>query len=184
MFVAIALLLLSSRQAQARAEETASFRTDGASARVYLDGEYVGDTPLDLDVPCNQVTDRQYRIERESCTPAVGTLNARLAGGRVVGAVFTLGISLLVKCPNYFVPVNLTLDCGGYPANRPVATDDLRPRPAPAAPARAAKPSSPSMTQAEIDARLRALDNLRRSGAISAAEYSSRRERLLRQLEH
>jgi hypothetical protein len=185
LLAAGALVLLTAATAAARAEETAEFRATGDPARVYLDGRYVGDTPLDLEVPCAEVTDRQYRIERDGCMPASGVLNARVGGGRVVGAVASLGISLLVKCPNYFVPVEVTLECASLAPPRRVRSEDLQPAPPPVLPT--PLPAEPTaapatLTRAEVEQRLRALDSLRSSGAISEQEYEARRERLLRQL--
>lgn len=171
--------LLLAAPAWARRTETASFRSTPEGARVYLDGKYVGDTPLDLTFDCDAVADREYRIEREGCTGTSGILNARVGAGRIVGAAFSLGISLIFKCPQYFVPVRVALDCG-EPRQVPISVNELPPprnlrRERAQQRERAIKP-------ADIEPRLNALKDLRDRGVITEEEYLREREILLRSL--
>jgi len=179
--VAVLLLLCVGSPTQALREGTASFRSNKEFAKVYLDGTYVGDTPLDLDFPCGQVSDRRYRIEYPGCAPVAGILNARVAPGRIVGAAFSFGISLIFMCPRYFEAVRVRLECAGdaVEQSEPVPVDQLPPpvdlRKSPAQPAR---PDS----DAEILSRLRTLKDLRERGILNEQEYQQERARLLRML--
>ena len=68
LYVVVAIALVSTvRDAQALRDETASFSTDKEPAKVFIDGVFVGNTPLVLPFSCKQVGDRRYRIEREGC---------------------------------------------------------------------------------------------------------------------
>ena len=116
---AIALLVattFSAAQAVAwRGSDAVTVRTSPEGARVHIDGEYLGDTPLNVPVPCNEVVDRRYRIEHPDCRTEEGILSARPRPGVIVGMVFTLGILAAFMCPKYFVPVRLAL--GGERCN-------------------------------------------------------------------
>lgn len=175
----VGVSLLISAPAAALRTETASFRSTPEGARVFIDGKYVGDTPLDLTFECNEVADREYRIEREGCLTSSGVLNARVGAGRIVGAGFSLGISLIFKCPQYFVPVRVSLDCG-EPRQQPTSVKDLPP------PRNlrkeAARERERAVKAADIEPRLNALKDLRDRGVISEDEYLRERELLLRSL--
>lgn len=159
--------------------ETASFRSTPEGARVYIDGKYVGDTPLELTFECSAVADREYRIERDGCLTSSGILNARVGAGRMVGAAFSAGISLIFKCPQYFVPVRVALDCG-EPRQVPIAVDDLPP-PRNLRKERAQQRER-AVKAADIEPRLNALKDLRDRGVITEDEYLRERELLLRSL--
>jgi hypothetical protein len=184
MLVALAVLGGTASPALAAREEEASFTSSPGPARVFIDGAYVGDTPLKLTFTCDQIGDRRYRIERDGCAPAEGILNARVAPGRIVGASFCFGINYAFQCTQYFVPVNVKLDCG-------TASSDPAPRD-PAEPARVDQlpprvnlrkqppPTAPSTN--DMEAQLRSLKDLRQRGVITEAQYQEERERLLKAL--
>jgi hypothetical protein len=176
--------LLSAGTAFAARREVASFTTTPESARVFIDGAYVGDTPLELTFRCDQIGDRRYRIERDGCAPVEGVLNARVAPGRIVGAAFCFGINYAFQCTQYFVPVNVHLQCGsaagsspGHGGAVPVSVDQLPPR----VDLRKPPPPTPRSTEAML-ARLQTLKDLRDRGVISEDEFQRQRERLLNEL--
>jgi hypothetical protein len=59
-----------------------------------------------------------YSIQKEGYVPKTGTLEARLAPGRVVGAVFTLGITAITRSL-YYYPADSIVDV--EPASNPAA---------------------------------------------------------------
>lgn len=79
-----------------------SSRPQGAN--VSINGEPVGRTPLTYSVrPSDWHPPYKYRVEREGYAPAEGTLATGLSEGRVIGGIFTLGLSLFFKQPATFV---------------------------------------------------------------------------------
>jgi hypothetical protein len=179
-----ALLLASAERAQADRHELASFESSPAGARVYLDGAYVGITPLDLTFHCSQVGDRRYRVELPGCAPVEGILNARVAPGRIVGAAFSFAINLAFQCAEYFVPVKTQLECGAaavvpahLPVEKPVPVDELPPR----VDLRYSPPPPPQLkTQGQLHAQIDALKDLRVRGVITEEQYIQERDRLMK----
>ena len=157
-FVLIVLLAASPLLAWNGRDEV-GMRSVPSGANVYLDGELVGTTPLQLAVPCDQVVDRHYRIEYPGCAPAEGIVNARVAPGRVVGMVFSLGITAIFQCPRYFVPINANLTGPGCGAGLAWAP--------------AAAPSS------DLETRLKTLKDLRDRGVITEEQYQRERQNAL-----
>jgi hypothetical protein len=179
--LAILAMVLGACPALAARQEVASFTSEPNPARVFIDGAYVGDTPLELTFQCDQIGDRRYRIERDGCTPAEGILNARVAPGRIVAAAFCFAINYAFQCTQYFQPVNVGLDCrtsdAGAGETTPVGVDQLPPRvnlrrqPAPTA-----------LSTEEMQAQLKSLKDLRQRGVISDEQYQRERGRLLEAL--
>ncbi len=105
--------------------ETIAIRSYPPSAKAFVDGEFVGTTPAYHYVPRAEVTpNHRWRVEYGNCDPAEGTVATGIAGGRIVGYIFTLGILALFRGPHYFIPVDAALqggDCG--PARVFVPTD-------------------------------------------------------------
>jgi len=96
---ALLLVVTTAGEASALRRRAASFHSSKDVSQVYIDGKYVGDTPLSLDFSCGEVGDRRYRIEHDGCDPAEGILNARVSPAAIVGAAFSAGISLIFVCP-------------------------------------------------------------------------------------
>ncbi|MDX2171088.1 MAG: SHOCT domain-containing protein [Deltaproteobacteria bacterium] len=184
--VVCATVLASASGARADRHEVASFKSDPEGGRVYLDGAYVGTTPLDLTFHCSQIGDRRYRIERPGCAPVEGILNARVAPGRIVGAAFSFAINLAFQCPTYFVPVKEHLECGANAAAVPADLPDEAPVPVDQLPPRvdlryAPAPLPPQMkSSGQLHAQLDALQDMRDRGVITEEQFTQERERLLK----
>ena len=88
--------------------ERVVFKSTPSSAKVFVSNEYVGDTPTEFST--GDVTLRPYRIELDGFPPVEGALVPNLAPGRVVGAVFTLGILALARPMYYYTdyPIDVT----------------------------------------------------------------------------
>lgn len=123
-------------------------------SRVFLDDKYIGDTPLQYVVPCDDVVDTAFRVESPACGSQNGIVNARPRPGAIVGMVFTLGILAAFICPRYFVPIRVGFDC---------------------------PPSADAAAQPEAE-RLRVLRDLHDRGLLSDAEYDAERENALKGL--
>lgn len=82
--------------------ETLTVRSEPPGATVYLDDVEAGETPLVYAT--KNVRPLSYRIEKVGYPPATGSVTTRLARGRVVGAVFTLGIVAIARPLRVFVP--------------------------------------------------------------------------------
>ena len=53
-----------------------------------------------------------YRIEKAGLPPAEGVVDARLAPGRLIGTIFTLGIVAACRPLRYFTPNPLDVQLG------------------------------------------------------------------------
>lgn len=99
--------------------ETMTFKSYPPGARVKLDGSFIGTTPLEHSVPRGEVRDgHAYEIEYSNCDPASGTVATGIGGGRIVGYLFTVGLTAIFKGPRYFRPVDVQL-VGGDCKERP-----------------------------------------------------------------
>jgi hypothetical protein len=94
---ALALLLVPSGCA-----EIVQFQSTPPGAKVYVDDAYVGETPIQYST--RDVILRTYSVEKEGFPKAAGELQPRIAAGRVVGAIFTLGIVAAAKPMHYYTP--------------------------------------------------------------------------------
>lgn len=123
-------------------------------AKVYLNGRYTGTTPYTDYVSRADVRPIPYRVEKPDFEPAEGTLETAVAPGRVVAALFTLGLVYAFKSPLYIES----------------AWVELVP--------------SPSFAQGDSSAavRLRQLEDLRERGRISDEEYEKLRAEILKGL--
>lgn len=181
---AILAVVLAASPALAARQEVASFRAEPGPARVYIDGAYVGDTPLELTFQCDQIGDRRYRIERDGCEPAEGILNARVAPGRIVAASFCFAINLAFQCTQYFVPVSVRLNCRGVETGAPRPTGDV-PVGVDQLPPRVdlrRQPTPTALSAEELQVQLKSLKDLRQRGVISEEQYQQERERVLKTL--
>ena len=95
------LLLLSG------CSEYVRFRSFPSNVEVFVDDGLVGRTPCSYAT--RDVVSRTYRVELP-CGPVTGHLTPRVAPGRVIGAIFTLGILAATRPMKYYVedPVDLT----------------------------------------------------------------------------
>lgn len=82
-------------------------------AKAYVDGELIGTTPARTKISRGEVTEtHQWRVQYRNCDSAEGTLQTGIAGGRIVGYIFTLGILAIFRGPYYFQPVDAILTGG------------------------------------------------------------------------
>lgn len=134
--------------------ETAEIRSQPPGARISINGEYVGETPTDYRVKRSELSNIfHYRAELPGYAPAEGTLQTRVSAGRIVGMIFSLGISAAFRPPQTMRRLDI----------------DMKPLDAAVAP-------GPELT---IEQRLERLDALHSKGLVSEAEYQSQRTRLL-----
>lgn len=135
--------------------ETLVIRSYPAGARATVNGTFVGVTPATLEVPKDQLKD-EYRwvVEKEHYETVEGLVKPRIAPGRIVGAVFTLGILLAFRSPTYLPTVNVEL--------API-------------PAAAASPQT-------LEERLEKIERLHEKGLLSDQEYKRLRGQLLDEL--
>jgi len=114
-YCALAAILL------AGCSEEVLFRSSPPAARVSVDDVYIGDTPTHFTT--HQVIPRTYRVEMQGYPPVEGQLEPHLAPGRVIGAIFTLGIVALAR-PMYYYrpnPVDVTFGTGSIISARSIA---------------------------------------------------------------
>lgn len=135
--------------------ETLVIHSYPAGARATVNGAFVGVTPATLEVPKDQLRD-EYRwvVEKEHYRPVEGLVKPRIAPGRIVGAVFTLGILLAFRSPTYLPAVSVELE------PMPVA---------------AASPEA-------LEQRLEKVERLHEKGLLSDQEYKRLRGQLLDEL--
>jgi PEGA domain-containing protein len=82
--------------------ESELVRSVPPDAKVFIDDKLVGSTPINFAT--QDVRPLPYRIEKPGYPAAEGTIQTRIAPGRVVGAVFTLGILAIFRSMHYFTP--------------------------------------------------------------------------------
>jgi len=140
----------------AACSESVRVATTPPGARLYLDGREVGVTPYTFSVRRSQIREVSYRIELENYRTVEGTLHKRVAPGRVVGAVFTLGILYLFRSPFYIQSLNETL------AIQPIQ-------------------SRQAQQVAPIEERLKKLKQLRDEGVLSHGDYQRQKTHILEQ---
>lgn len=93
--------------------EWASIKSYPPGAKAYIDDQYIGSTPVGVAIPRSQVTTpHTWKVEFRNCEPAEGHLQTRVAPGRIVGYIFTLGIVAIFRGPYYFPPVDAALAGG------------------------------------------------------------------------
>jgi hypothetical protein len=88
--------------------EHVSFDSRPHGAKVYVGDVYVGETPTIYST--RDVVSRSYRVEKPGYPEAVGTLQARVAPGRIIGAIFTLGILAAARPMLYFDPDDIDVE--------------------------------------------------------------------------
>jgi hypothetical protein len=143
--------------------EVARIQSSPSGARLYVNDELVGITPVEYRVPRWQWPEAfEYRLELEGYLTRRGELGTELHVGRVAGSALTLGIFAL-----FLRPVSL--------ADPQVFSLEAIPR------AASAPIPEPAMIDRrdQLDDRLRALQKQLDEGRISPAEYQRRRDAIL-----
>jgi hypothetical protein len=80
-------------------------------AKAYLDGDTIGTTPVETEIPRSQVDlPHTWRVEFRNCDVAEGNLEKHVAGGRVTGYLFTLGILAIFRGPRGVMIQNIVGD--------------------------------------------------------------------------
>jgi hypothetical protein len=106
--------------------EYVSIKSYPSGARAYVDGQDIGTTPASSKIPRSDVgKPHAWRVEFRNCDYAEGSLETGIAGGRIVGYIFTAGILAAFRGPYYFRPVDAVLtggDCEGRPSQAHSAT--------------------------------------------------------------
>jgi hypothetical protein len=136
--------------------ESTQIRSYPAGARIAVNGDFIGTTPVTFAVPRKQFEAQEFTVtaEHEGYESGEIRLQKRTCPGRIVGGVFTLGIVLLFRPPTCFEsPQYISLLA--LPA--PPTTDQ--------------KPT--------VSERLEQLDALRKDGRITPAEYQKYRRQIL-----
>jgi hypothetical protein len=169
-FAVFVAITFTASQAHALRAAEIVVRDAPTGSKVYVDGRYLGDTPLYLPVPCGEVADRKYRIESPTCGVQEGILNARVRGGVIVAYIFTLGILAIFLCPRYFEPVRVVFT-GGRCAGTNLGGGVLPP----ATRLNVIEPQ-PSGDLAE---RLKVLKDLHDRGVLSDEQYEQERNNAL-----
>jgi hypothetical protein len=126
-------------------------------ARISVNGQFVGTSPVNVTVPRQEFSAREFTVtaEHEGFEAGEIRLQKRTCPGRIVGGVFTLGIVLLFRPPTCFESPQYI---------------SLLALPAPPAPAEQ-KPT--------VSERLEHLDQLRDQKRITPAEYEKYRRQIL-----
>jgi PEGA domain len=113
---AVAWLLILSVAVSGCAEYV-SIKSYPGGAKAYVDGVAIGTTPATTNIPRSQVgAPHPWRVEFRNCDFAEGYLETGVAGGRIVGYIFTAGILAIFRGPRYYRPVDAILtggDCEG-----------------------------------------------------------------------
>jgi hypothetical protein len=141
--------------------ESTLVRSYPAGAKVFLNGDFKGITPIALTVPHAQFSAGTFRVrvEHEGYTSEERTLQTETCSGRVVGGVFTLGILLIFKPPTCFVsPQDFALNA--EPGHIPTA-------------------EATPVHNETVEDRLQRIQTLHERGTISDAEYDHYRQEIL-----
>jgi len=157
------------------AEQTL-IRTAPPNASVYVNGTFIGVSPVRYRVPEYRFSPHTtYRIEREGYQPLEGELRTYTAPGRIIGGIMGLGIPFAFRGVTAFRKNHdfelqpSTTAAAGRPLVRPIE-----------APAAAAGQSAPAIDEAA--SKLRQLQDLHERGLISDEEYRATRARIMRGL--
>jgi hypothetical protein len=97
--------------------ESFAIKSYPGGSKAYVDGQLIGTTPTDCEIPRSEVgKPHTWRVEFRNCDAAEGQLQTGVAGGRIVGYIFTLGILAAFRGPYYYHDVDAVLtggDCEG-----------------------------------------------------------------------
>lgn len=123
---------------------------------MWVNEKFVGITPMIYEMSESEIPEViHYRVERGGYLPQEGELRGRFSAGRLIGAIFTLGIVYAARSPYVYRGV---YDFALVPLDDPrdVQAEPLR-----------------------IDERLRRLQDLRDQGLITEDEYEKQRAAIL-----
>jgi hypothetical protein len=130
-----AAAMLACCTALAGCTESALVRSYPPGSKLYVNGDFVGVTPVVYSVADAKFTGREFpvRIERTGYAPADGVLRKQTCPGRVAGGVFTLGILFLFRSATCFVspqdfllePLSTAADAGAGAAHQPTVEERL-----------------------------------------------------------
>ena len=170
-YEAILLLLLL---LAAGCAERAWIRSAPPGANVYVNGRFIGITPVVYSVHRPEFNrPLRYRLECDGYGAVEGELQKRIGTPRIVGACFTLGLSLLFK------PLTTLQERYDIALERTPKQANVAPPPAADTPSRAASEADP---EGSVRARLRELQDLYDRGTISEQEFKRTRQKILRDL--
>ena len=134
-YEAILLLLLL---LAAGCAERAWIRSAPPGANVYVNGHFIGITPVVYSVHRPEFNrPLRYRLECDGYGAVEGELQKRIGTPRIVGACFTLGLSLLFK------PLTTLQERYDIALERTPKQANVAPPPAPDTPSRAASEAAP-----------------------------------------
>lgn len=139
--------------------ESTLIRSYPPGAKLYVNDQYIGVTPHAFTVPRQEFADHTFtaRVERDGYAPAEETLQKRTCTGRVVGGIFSFGISFIFKRPTCFD-----------------THQDFSLTPLPNQAAAAHQPT--------IEERLQRIERMRDQGTITNEEYEHYRSEILKGL--
>ncbi len=135
--------------------------TKPPGADVYVNGRLIGKSPVEYSVPRGKWTGHYtYRVEKEGYEPRQGKLDTAVSGGRITGAVFTLGLSLAFKPAQTFTQSEY--DFGLYSIEDAV--------------------EGSAAGETGVEERLRKIERLHATGVIDDDEYERHRRMILEDL--
>ena len=144
--------------------ESTVVRSYPPGAKLYMNGHFEGLTPIVYTASRGEYSKGVFRarLEREGYAPLEENLRIGVCGGRIAGAIFTVGIVFLFKGPTCFrSPQDFAL--------APVAAQ--------------AQPSEDGgARQPSMEERLRRIERMRDQGTITNEEYERYRKEILKGL--
>jgi hypothetical protein len=155
-------------------------RTSPPDAKVYVDEQFVGVSPVEYSVPSAKFREGiPLRIERDGYAPVTSTLRTQFAPGRVVGGIFGFGIPFALHPTTTFLDEHdFELQSTGPPAGTSSAAAAPR---APLVP-RLAPGSGTAEPSGDTEQKLQRLKQMHDSGLITDEEFRKTRARLVGEL--
>jgi len=140
--------------------ESTMIRTYPPGSKLYVNDKFVGLTPVIFKVPRSEFgEDFRVRAEREGYATTDSTLQKRVCGGRIAGAIFTLGIVFIFKGPTCFA-----------------SPQDFAMAPLPG------QGEAAGSREPTVDERLQRIEKMRDKGTITNEEYEHYRAEILKDL--
>ncbi len=126
--ILLAVVLLTLPPAITGCSESFQIRSYPGGARASIDGRVLGPTPIDVSIPRSQVgLPHKWRVDYRNCDFAEGDLQTRVAPGRIVGYIFTVGIWALIRGPYYYSDVEAMLSGGDCESSQVHSTPPAQP---------------------------------------------------------